>query len=126
MCKRAVVVSETEELLINWGLWNIYRVPGQYTSSILSVMHLVGGKSGQDAQISDDEALRVDSACARLKQADKALYELLELRYIKRLPIVVIGLRVGADRRVVTRRIAGAITYLDCILNPEAIAPVFI
>lgn len=109
--------SETDFLLVNWGVWQSSRPSMECKSAMLSVMRLVTPSGCASVQISDDTALMVDRAVARLRMHDRALYELLVLRYVKRFAVAMIARELGDDRRAVDRRLAGAVAWIDACLN---------
>lgn len=107
----------TEYLLMQWGLWQIYSV-GRMTSPMASVMRIVGGvDDGDGIHINDDEGMAVDRAVAALKARDMDLYALIELKFIKRYTNKMIEQVLDKNRFVVERRLAGAISWIDCFLN---------
>jgi len=109
----------TEYLLYQWGLWQIYSY-GRATSPMAAVMQVAGGvHRGLEIHITDDEGLRVDRAVAALKARDKDMYALLDLKFIKRYSIKNMELVLREDRRAIERRLAGAISWIDCFIFRE-------
>jgi hypothetical protein len=107
----------TEYLLRQWGLWQIYTI-GRSNSPMAAVLQLVGGCSkGLDIHITDDQGLMVDRAVAALKARDRDMYLLLELKFIKRYSNRDIEKTLAEDRRVVERRLAGVIGWIDGYIN---------
>lgn len=107
----------TEYLLMQWGLWQIYSV-GRASSPMAAVMQVAGGVSrGLEIHINDDEGLAVDRAVAALKARDRDLYAMVDFKFIKRYPNKMIEDVLRLDRRVVERRLAGAICWVDSYLN---------
>lgn len=109
----------TEFLLMQWGLWQIYTI-GRTTSPMAAVMQVVGSTSkGLDIHITDEQGLMVDRAVAALRARDRDMYQVLELKFIKRYSIKNIELVLQQDRRAVERRLAGAISWIDCFIFRE-------
>ncbi len=89
-------LKETEYLLKMWGQWSSKGVsPNSYPSS--STFARVPGRS---EIISDDKALEIDQAVLFLETVDIVYYEVVILRYQKRMHIISIAsdLRISYDR----------------------------
>lgn len=112
--------QETGFLLYQWGLWQMCTI-GRTTSPMAGVMQVVGGVSrGLEIHINDDQGLMVDRAVAALKARDKELFQIVELKFLKRYPNKYIEQMLGQNRFVVERRLAGAISWIDCFINIES------
>lgn len=109
--------SYTDYLLGQWGEWQNNRPGTECKSAMLAVMRLVTPAGCASVQISDDTALDVDRAVARLRMHDSAMYELLRMRYVNRMAVAMIAKQLGNDRRVIDRRLAGAVAWIDACLN---------
>jgi Phage antitermination protein Q len=119
--------TETDYLLVQWGVWQRSRPNTECVSSLLIVMQLAQSAKASSCQITDDDALWVDSAVAKLKMRDSYLFNLLWLRYVYGLSLreMVEQLNksrrrcdlAGLNRQLVDKQLTGAVAWIDSALN---------
>lgn len=117
-CGGVKMSSETDFLLLQWGYWQSGRAEGSCTSPMLVVMDLMDKRAPCPVpQIDDDSALLIDRAVARLKLHDRGMFELIWARYVLKMAVAQMAREMGENRKIIDKRLAGAVSWIDCCLN---------
>lgn len=123
MKKRTYVgkpLGDTEWLLEQWGWW---RMDGMGVPRYVSPMHAlmrdnvasVGGF--KDYCITDDNALEVDGAVARLSKRDQQMGDFLWLYFGAKWPALRIGRESGLGEAKVRELIKAGVAWVDASLE---------
>lgn len=113
-------LGDTEYLLEQWGWWRLdgMGVPG-YVSPTLALMRqaLPQPASSKSYCITDDWALAIDAAMARLSLRDQQMGDIIWLYYGAKWPMARVGKHYGISEGK-TRELARAgVAWIDCAVS---------
>lgn len=115
------MTADTRALLELWGVWKQYGsgLPC-YASPTRIMMQALAGSTVREASITDEEAVRVDNAIARLRSRDKEMGDVVVLYYAHALPIrsVAREMKIGKDRA--DRLLLSGVAWIDGVLLAQA------
>jgi hypothetical protein len=111
-------LGDTEYLLEQWGWWRMdgMGIPS-YTSPALTVMRDVMPCSTKTYAITDDVALAVDRAVARLSSRDKQMGDILWLYYGAKWPMIKVGKYFKLSEGKTRELARAASAWVDCALT---------
>ncbi|MBT1262521.1 antitermination protein Q [Pseudomonas sp. VS40] len=113
-------LGDTEYLLEQWGLWrmDVMGVPG-YTSPTLSLMRqaISQPSSSRSYCITDDWALTIDSAVAKLTQRDQQMGDIIWLYYGAKWPMVRVGKHYGLSEGKARELTRAGSAWIDCVVH---------
>lgn len=113
-------LGDTEYLLEQWGWWRMDGIiVSGYTSPTLALMsHAVVQKVSKESYcITDDRAITVDSAVARLSHRDQQMGDIIWLYYGAKWPMMRVGKYYGISEGK-TRELARAgVAWIDCAIS---------
>lgn len=116
--------GETVQLLLRWGRWARQgAVVGRITSPLGAMIKPIPREAGELDEsevlpdLSDDDALVVDSVVARLKARLPQLFAVLQKYFIFRLTKREISRSLRCSRLVVDQLLAAAIAWVDSHLE---------
>lgn len=114
-------MGDTEYLLEQWGWWRMdgMGVPG-YTSPTLALMRqaLPQPSSSKSYSITDDWALAIDKAVARLTHRDQQMGDILWLYYGAKWPMVRVGKFYGISEGKARELARSGVAWVDCAVCP--------
>ncbi|MDT9633191.1 antitermination protein Q [Pseudomonas sp. JV449] len=113
-------LGDTEYLLEQWGWWRTdgMGVPG-YVSPTLALMRqaMTQVSSSKNYCITDDWAIAIDNAVARLHRRDQQMGDIIWLYYGAKWPMTRVGKHYGISEGK-TRELARAGTaWVDCAIS---------
>lgn len=111
-------LGDTEYMLEQWGWWRMdgRGVPG-YTSTAFALMRDLLPSASKSYSITDELAIAVDGAIARLCRRDQQMGDILWLYYGVKWPMARVGKYYGLSEGK-TRELARAATaWVDCVLT---------
>lgn len=111
------MLTETAERLEQWGRW---VRNGGYQSGYTSV-NMGLGSTVATPHITDEEALAVDCAVARLKQREPILGLVITCYYVRRWSHAVIAREIGqpASREKIRRLLGSGEAWIDAVIWDE-------
>ncbi|MBD9616755.1 antiterminator Q family protein [Pseudomonas sp. PDM07] len=114
-------LGDTEYLLEQWGWWRMdgVAVPG-YTSPTLALMRQAVAQPAASKSyfITDDWAIAIDNAVAKLALRDQQMGDIIWLYYGCKWPMVRVGKHYGVSEGK-TRELARAgAAWIDCVICP--------
>ncbi len=115
-------LGDTEYLLEQWGWWRTdgMAVP-DYVSPTLALMrqastHLAPSKN---YCITDDWALVIDSAVARLTGRDQQMGDIIWLYYGAKWPMIRVGKHYGLSEGKARELARGGVAWIDCAIDEK-------
>lgn len=113
-------LGDTEYLLEQWGLW---RMDGAglpaYTSPSLALMREAVAQLSVSKNycITDDWALAIDSAVARLAVRDQQLGDIIWLYYGAKWPMLRVGKTFGISEGKARELTRSGVAWIDCAVS---------
>lgn len=114
-------LGDTEYLLEQWGWW---RMDGKgvrgYTSPTLALMRQVMPESGTSKNycITDEWALAIDNAVARLAHRDQQMGDIIWLYYGAKWAMVRVGRHYGISEGKARELARAGAAWIDCSVDP--------
>lgn len=113
-------LGDTENLLEQWGWWRMdgVGIPGCISPS-LALMRLATPQISVSRSycITDDCALAVDAAVARLSRRDQQMGDIIWLYYGAKWPMVRVGKHYGISEGKARELARAGAAWIDCVLN---------
>jgi len=113
-------MGDTEYLLEQWGWWRLdcSGIP-QYTSPSFSLIKLAKPKASNKASycITDELALRIDRAVARLCKRDQQLGDIMWLYYGVKWPMMRVAKFYGVSESKARELARAAVAWVDCAVG---------
>ncbi|WP_339466236.1 antiterminator Q family protein [Pseudomonas lurida] len=113
-------LGDTEYLLEQWGLWRMdgLGVPG-YTSPTLALMRqaMPQPSSSKSYCITDEWALAIDKAVAKLTQRDQQMGDIIWLYYGAKWPMVRVGKQYGISEGKTRELTRAGSAWIDCVVQ---------
>lgn len=115
-------LGDTEYLLEQWGWW---RSDGMgmpiYTSPTLALMRqaMTQGTSSKSYCITDDWALLMDNAVARLSRRDQQMGDIIWLYYGVKWPMMRVGKHYGISEGKARELARGGVAWIDCAIDEK-------
>lgn len=113
-------MGDTEYLLEQWGWWRIdgMGVPG-YTSPTLSLMRKAEAQSSPSRNycITDDWAISIDNAVARLTHRDQQMGDIIWLYYGEKWAMAKVGKHYGISEGKARELARAGIGWVDGVLS---------
>lgn len=107
-------MRDIQMILERYGAWAVNEGAGLYYSPIAGGFKgLLPPSEKSRPACCDDDGLIVNSAVACLKKKDPYLCALLELNYIHRLSVRIIGSKLGISHTQVLKRLQAAEGFID-------------
>ncbi|ORL68379.1 antitermination protein Q [Pseudomonas putida] len=113
-------LGDTEYLLEQWGWW---RMDGAgvpiYTSPSFALMQLAGPQpcSSKNYCITDDWAVAIDNAVARLSVRDQQMGEMVWLYFGAKWPMVRVGKHYGLSEGKARELVRAGVAWIDCAVE---------
>lgn len=114
-----VSMDEVERLLCEWAIWVWQGAGTTYSRDPLSVL---SSGSSRPAAISDEDAIRIEKALARLRQQDRFVGGLVLDHYKTGLSYIELGVRHGTTRQKISNHIAVGKAFICGALTNLAVA----
>ncbi|MGA5721435.1 antiterminator Q family protein [Pseudomonas atacamensis] len=113
-------LGDTEYLLEQWGWWRMdgLGAPG-YTSPTLSLMRQAAANpsAGKNYCITDEWALAIDSAVARLSHRDQQMGDIVWLYFGAKWPMVRVGKHYGIGESKARELARAGAAWIDCAVT---------
>lgn len=111
-------LGDTEYMLEQWGWWRMdgMGIPG-YTSPAFSLMRGLLPSASKSFSITDELAMAVDGAVARLCKRDQQMGDILWLYYGAKWPMVRVGKYFGLSEGKARELVRAASAWVDCVLT---------
>ena len=111
-------LGDTEYLLEQWGWWRMdgAGVPS-YTSPAYALMRNHLPSAAKSFSITDELAMAVDGAVARLCRRDQQMGDILWLYYGAKWPMVRVGKYFGLSEGKTRELARAASAWVDCVLT---------
>lgn len=113
-------LGDTEYLLEQWGWWRMdgLGTPG-YTSPTLSLMRQAAANpsAGKNYCITDEWALAIDSAVARLSLRDQQMGDIVWLYFGAKWPMVRVGKHYGIGESKARELARAGAAWIDCAVT---------
>jgi hypothetical protein len=111
-------LGDTEYMLEQWGWWRLDGVglPG-YTSPAFAIMRDHLPSASKSFSITDELAMAVDGAVARLCRRDQQMGDILWLYYGAKWPMVRVGRYFGLSEGKTRELARAASAWVDCVLT---------
>lgn len=113
-------LGDTEYLLEQWGWWRIDGVGGLgYKSPNLVLMRqaLAQPSASKNYSITDEWALSIDKAIARLVHRDKQMGDIIWLYYGAKWPMARVGKHYGVSEGKARELVRAGTAWIDCALG---------
>ena len=113
-------LGDTEYLLEQWGWWKAdgTGVSG-FTSPTLSLMRqaMPQASSSKNYRITDDWAIAIDNAVARLSHRDQQMGDVIWLYYGAKWPMVRVGRHYGISEGKARELARAGAAWIDCAIS---------
>ncbi len=113
-------LGDTEYLLEQWGWWRMdgMGVPG-YTSPTLALMRqaVCQPVASKNYCITDDWAIAIDNAVARLTQRDQQMGDVLWLYFGEKWAMVRVGKYFGISEGKARELVRAGAAWVDCAID---------
>ncbi|MGA9700282.1 antiterminator Q family protein [Pseudomonas sp.] len=113
-------LGDTEYLLEQWGWWRMdgMGVPG-YTSPTLALMRQAVAQvsASRNYCITDDWAVAIDNAVAKLTHRDQQMGDVLWLYYGEKWPMLRVGKHFGLSEGKARELARAGAAWVDCALS---------
>lgn len=111
-------LGDTEYMLEQWGWW---RMDGQgvpsYVSPSLAIMRDMVPSASKSYVITDELALTVDGALARLCRRDAQMGDMVWLYYGSKWPAVKVGRHYKVSEMKARELIKAGVAWIDCAIE---------
>lgn len=113
-------ISSTESKLIEWGYWCLSgsNLP-RYTSPAFALMRDNVGSTVPTAMITNEEAIKVDRAVARLTKRDGQMGRCIWLHFAEKRTYHGIAKRLGIGRNKASELVKAGVAWIDGALDYE-------
>lgn len=112
-------LGDTEYLLEQWGWWRMdgLAIPG-YVSPTLALMRQATHQqsSSMNYCITDDWALVIDEAVARLSQRDQQMGDIIWLYFGVKWPMFRVGKHYGISEGKARELMRAGVAWIDCFV----------
>ncbi|OQR30275.1 antitermination protein Q [Pseudomonas sp. Bc-h] len=115
-------LGDTEYLLEQWGWWRMdgIAVPGYVSPSLQLIRHEIPQPSQTKSYcITDDCALAVDGAVARLSVRDQQMGDIAWLYFGAKWPMIRVGKYYGLSEGKTRELARAAAAWIDCALSTQ-------
>ena len=113
-------LGDTEYLLEQWGWWRMdgMGVPG-YTSPTLALMRQAVAQvsASKNYCITDEWAMAIDNAVARLAQRDQQMGDLVWLYFGAKWPMMRVGKQYGISEGKARELVRSGAAWVDCAIS---------
>ncbi|NMZ98079.1 antitermination protein Q [Pseudomonas lundensis] len=119
-------LGDTEYLLEQWGCW---RMDGAgalgYTSPTLALMRQVQPQiqAHRNYAITDEWAIAVDGAVARLTRRDQQMGDMVWLYFGSKWPMARVGKHYGVSEGKARELVRAGVAWVDCVVSQDTKAP---
>lgn len=113
-------ISSTESKLIEWGYWCLSGsgLP-RYTSPAFALMRDNVGSTVPTPMITDEEAMKVDRAVARLEKRDPEIGSCIWLHFAEKRTYHGIAKRLGIGKSKAAELVKAGVAWVDGALDSE-------
>ena len=109
---------ETEEKLYKWASWaNAGGLNIGYKSPMGVLMRDAVGSTVRTLNVTDEEAQIVDAALGQLKQRNRAAYDAIKLKYLKRRGLRDIAKDLRCSRERTAQLLASGVAWIDARIS---------
>ncbi|MGR6453094.1 antiterminator Q family protein [Pseudomonas plecoglossicida] len=118
-------LGDTEYLLQQWGWWRMDRAGmPSYTSPTFALMHqaVPQPSTSKNYCITDDWALAIDNAVARLTVRDQQMGDVIWLYYGAKWPMVRVGKHYGISEGKARALVRAGTAWIDCCVSDRRVA----
>lgn len=118
-------LGDTEYLIEQWGWW---RMDGAgmftYTSPTFALMResMAQASTSKNYCITDDWAIAIDSAVARLAQRDQQMGDIIWLYYGAKWAMAKVGKHYGLSEGKARELARAGVAWIDCALSSLRVA----
>ena len=111
-------LGDTEYMLEQWGWWRMdgMGVPA-YVSPAYAIMRDMLPSASKSYSITDDLALIVDGALARLCRRDVQMGDMVWLYYGAKWPAMRVGRHYGVSEMKARELIKAGVAWIDCVID---------
>lgn len=111
-------LGDTEHMLEQWGWWRMdgMGVPS-YMSPALAIMRDAIPSATKSYVITDELAVVVDGAVARLCRRDAQMGDMIWLYYGAKWPAIRVGRHYGVSEMKARELIKAGVAWVDCALD---------
>lgn len=113
-------LGDTEYLLEQWGWWRMDSVGmPNYTSPTFALMRqaLIFPSKSKNYCITDDWAIAVDNAVARLSKRDQQMGDFVWLYYGAKWPMLRVGKHHGLSEGKARELVRAGVAWIDCAVD---------
>lgn len=113
-------LGDTEYLLEQWGWWRMNGggIPRYISPAYVIMRDNIEQQCGYSYCITDDHALLVDGAVARLSARDAQMGAFIWLYFAEKWPALKIGKRNGVGEAKARELIKAGVAWIDCAIEP--------
>lgn len=112
-------LGDTEYLLEQWGWWRLdgAGTPG-YTSPTLALMRqAISQEGGKNYCITDDWAIAIDNAVAKLAHRDQQMGDIIWLYFGAKWAMVRVGKYYGISEGKARELMRSGVAWIDCSVS---------
>lgn len=111
-------LGDTEYMLEQWGWWRMdgMGIPA-YVSPAYAIMRDMLPSASKSYSITDDLALVVDGALARLCRRDVQMGDMVWLYFGAKWPAIRIGRHYGMSEMKARELIKAGVAWIDCVID---------
>ena len=115
-------LGDTEYLLEQWGWWRMdgAGLPGCTSPTLALMLQAIPQlPSSKNYCITDDWAVAVDNAVARLSQRDQQMGDLVWMYFGAKWPMVRVGKHYGISEGKARELVRAGAAWIDCALSSD-------